>query len=63
MKKVFEKAKEFIYRNARPLDFARFAYHFENGSLHAVLDALAFYRRESPYHAGNLKLSRKRKRF
>lgn len=46
MKKVFEKAKEFIYRNARPLDFARFAYHFENGSLHAVLDALAFYQNE-----------------
>ena len=26
-----EKAKEFVYRNARPLDLARRQYLFENG--------------------------------
>lgn len=38
---VFQKAKEFIYRNARPLDFARWQYHFEDGSKEAVLNALS----------------------
>lgn len=46
MNKVFQKAKEFIYRNARPLDLARFRYHFENGSTEDVLNALAFYQNE-----------------
>ena len=32
MNTTFEKAKAFIYRNARPLDLARFQYHFENSS-------------------------------
>lgn len=41
---VFEKAKRFIYRNARPLDFALWKYHFENGSQDDVLSALAAYR-------------------
>jgi hypothetical protein len=40
---TFEKARSFIYRNARPLDFARFQFHFENGSREAVLNALAAY--------------------
>jgi hypothetical protein len=40
---VFEKARVFIYRNARPLDLARWQYHFEKGSKKAVLDALAYY--------------------
>jgi len=46
MSKVFQKAKEFIYRNARPLDFARWQYHFEHGSREAVLNALSFYQNE-----------------
>ena len=43
---VLEKAKVFIYRNARPLDLARWQYHFENGSKEAVLTALAYYQNE-----------------
>ena len=43
---TFEKATNFIYRNARPLDFARWQYHFENGSRDAVLKALAAYQNE-----------------
>ena len=42
MKTVFEKAREFMYRNARPLDLARFQYHFENGSKDAVVNALSY---------------------
>ena len=33
MNRAFEKAREFMYRNARPLDLARFQYHFENGNV------------------------------
>ncbi len=40
---VFERAKMFMYRNARPLDMARFQYHFEGGSREAVLQALSCY--------------------
>ncbi|MDR2646921.1 MAG: hypothetical protein LBB67_02190 [Oscillospiraceae bacterium] len=43
---AFEKARTFIYRNARPLDIVRFQYHFENGSKEAVLTALAAYQNE-----------------
>jgi hypothetical protein len=43
MTTTFEKARTFIYRNARPLDLARFQYHFENGSRNAVLNALSTY--------------------
>lgn len=41
-----EKARSFIYRNARPLDFARWQYHFEQGSRENVLRALAAYQNE-----------------
>ncbi len=41
--RTFERARAFIYRNARPLDLARFQYHFENGSREAVLRALSAY--------------------
>lgn len=41
-----EKARGFLYRNARPLDLARWQYHFEGGSREAVLNALAFYQNE-----------------
>jgi len=43
---TFNKAINFIYRNARPLDIARWQYHFENGSREAVLTALAAYQNE-----------------
>ena len=46
MDTVLKKAKIFIYRNARPLDYARWRYHFENGSLEEVLTALATYQNE-----------------
>ena len=46
MKTTFKKAREFIYRNARPLDLTRFQYHFENGSKEAVMSALAYYQNE-----------------
>ena len=46
MSTLFEKARAFMYRNARPLDLARFQYHFENGSQEAVLHALSFYQNE-----------------
>ena len=38
-----EKARTFLYRNARPLDLARWQYHFEGGSKDAVLTALKCY--------------------
>lgn len=40
---TYSNARAFIYRNARPLDLARFQYHFENGSKEAVLHALSYY--------------------
>ena len=40
---TFEQARTFIYRCARPLDLARWQYHFENGSREAVLAALAAF--------------------
>ena len=43
MKQVYEKARAFIYRNARPLETALFRYHFENGSKEEVLHVLSFY--------------------
>lgn len=41
--KVFDLAKKFVYRNARPLDFALWKYHFENGIKEDVLEALSAY--------------------
>lgn len=43
---TFEKARRFVYRNTRPLDLARWQYHFEGGSPDAVLHALSFYQNE-----------------
>lgn len=45
-REVFEKARRFVYRNGRPLDLARWKYHFENGSLQDVIDALSAYQNE-----------------
>lgn len=39
----FEEARRFLYRNARPLDLARWRFHFENGSREEVLALLAAY--------------------
>lgn len=43
---AFERARTFIYRSARPLDLARWQFHFEGGSREAVLTALAAYQNE-----------------
>ena len=40
---TYEHARAFIYRNARPIDLARWQNHFEGGSKEAVLIALAAY--------------------
>lgn len=45
-KTVFEKAGTFVYRNARPLDLARWRYHFEDGSKEALLNSLSYYQNE-----------------
>lgn len=42
----YEKARSFIYKNARPLDIARWKYLFENGSKEDVLTALIAYQNE-----------------
>lgn len=46
MNPTFEKARQFMYRNARPLDLARFQYHFENGRKENVLNVLSYYQNE-----------------
>lgn len=43
MQKIMERAGDYIYRHARPLDFARWRYHFEEGSKEEVLRALVHY--------------------
>ncbi|QSX04991.1 hypothetical protein JYG23_09855 [Sedimentibacter sp. zth1] len=43
MNNVFNKARLFVYQNARPLDIARWKYHFENGSIEEILTALSVY--------------------
>jgi len=45
-KTIYENTRTFIYHNARPLDLARWQYHFEGGSKKAVLTALAVYQNE-----------------
>ncbi|QNO17658.1 hypothetical protein [Caproicibacterium amylolyticum] len=42
-KSDFDLTKNWIYRNARHLDFVRWQYHFENGCKTDVLDALLAY--------------------
>lgn len=43
---IFQKARTFIYRNARPLDIARWQYHFEGGNKEAVMTALSAYQND-----------------
>ncbi|MDF2905988.1 MAG: hypothetical protein K0R34_1309 [Herbinix sp.] len=42
----YEILRKWIYRNARPLDLARWQYHFEGGTKEAVLNALSSYQNE-----------------
>ncbi len=43
---IFEKAKNFVYRNSRPLDLAIWKFHFENGGAEDVLKILSAYQNE-----------------
>lgn len=43
---LYEKARAFMYRNARPLELALWQYHFETASADRVLHALSFYQNE-----------------
>lgn len=43
---MYHRAREFIYRNARPIDLARWKYHFEEGCKEAALDCLLQYQNE-----------------
>jgi len=43
---AFARTRNWIYRNARPLDLARWQYHFEDGSAEKVLAALGAYQNE-----------------
>lgn len=43
---VFEKARGFVYRNARPLELARWRFHFENGGADDVVTALSAFQNE-----------------
>lgn len=40
---LYQQVQKWIYRNARPLDLARWQYHFEQGKKEAVIDALSAY--------------------
>lgn len=43
MNMTFERARSFIYRNARPIEFARWRLHFEGASPEMLLTCLAAY--------------------
>ena len=43
---MFHKARRFVYRNARPLDLARWRFHFEAGSPEDVLTYLSAYQND-----------------
>ncbi|OPJ63602.1 hypothetical protein [Clostridium oryzae] len=45
-KSQFDLVKRWMYRNARPLDIARWKYHFENGTKEEVLAALGAYQNQ-----------------
>lgn len=42
----YNRIRSWFYRNARPLDLARWRFHFEEGPLSAVLEALSAYQNE-----------------
>lgn len=41
-----KRVRDWMYRNARPVDLARWRYHFEGTENYAVIDALAAYQNE-----------------
>ncbi|SHO44432.1 hypothetical protein [Anaerocolumna xylanovorans] len=43
---AFCEIKNWMYRNARPVDLALWKYYFENGNKEAVLSSLAYYQNE-----------------
>lgn len=43
---VFEKARSFVYRNARPLDFAIWKHLFEGGDSRDIVHILSFYQND-----------------
>lgn len=45
-KEAFYEIRNWIYRNARPLELELWRYHFENGSKEAVLETLCYYQNE-----------------
>jgi len=47
METLFTKARLFITRHARPLDWARWQFHFENGGKENVCRALAAYQNDN----------------
>jgi hypothetical protein len=42
----YQNIRNWIYRNARPVDLARWQYHFESGEIDRVLEGLAVYQNE-----------------
>lgn len=46
MSTLYRGSRAFIYRNARPLDLARWQYHFEGGSKDSVIQALSYYQND-----------------
>jgi len=54
MMSMLKKARAFVYRYARPLDLARWRFHFENGSADAVIQILAAYQNEDGGFGHNL---------
>jgi len=42
----YKNIRKWIYRNARPVDLARWQFHFENGTTENVLNALSAYQNE-----------------
>jgi hypothetical protein len=42
----YEVIRRWMYRNARPLDLARWNFHFEKGGIPPVLEALSAYQNE-----------------
>lgn len=42
----YDRARAFLWRNARPVDLARWQAHFEGGGKEAVMTALSFYQNE-----------------
>jgi hypothetical protein len=46
MNNLYQEVRNWIYRNARPLELARWQYHFEDGKTEEVIKALSAYQNE-----------------